>query len=129
MKFQKTKLSEDELQFFYNFLFQYENDVNHKGYNSRYLNKELRSLLDNKQKNIKKPKETNLILYTGKTVIADFLRHLRNAVAHCNIQSDSQKASFVLYDEDRSGKCSMYGIINKAVFYKLLSEINKTRKL
>ena len=128
MKYQKFKLKNEELQFFYDFLYQYEKDENHKGYNSRYLSKDIRAVLSYNQKDIKKSKETNLILYTGKTVISDFLRHLRNAFAHCNIQSNSQKSYFVLYDEDRGGKCSMYGNINKAVFYKLISEINKTRK-
>ena len=128
MKKQKFKMENEELRFFYEFLYQYEKDDSHKGYNSRYLSKDLRTVLSNKQKDIKRFKETNLILYTGNTVIADFLRHLRNAFAHCNIQSNSQKASFVLYDEDKSGKCTMYGNVNKAVFYKLISEINKTRK-
>ncbi len=128
MKTQKSKLDNKELQFFYDFLYQYETDVNHKGYNSRYLSKDLRKILNNKQKVIKKSKETNFILYKGKTVIADFLKHVRNSFAHCNIQSSSQKNSFLLYDEDNSRKCSMYGNINKAVFYNLINEINKARK-
>lgn len=128
MRFQKFKLENEELLFFYDLLYKYEKDNNHKGYDSRYLSKDLRAVLSNNQKDIKKSKETNLILYTGKTVIADFLRHLRNAIAHCYIQSSPQKASFLLYDEDRSGKCLMYGSVNKAVFYKLINEINKIRK-
>jgi len=128
MKKLKSKLEGDEVLLFYDFLYQYEKDSNHKGYNSRYLSKELRKVLMNNQKDIHKSQNTNAILYTGKTVIADFLKHLRNSFAHCYIQSNSQKACFVLYDEDRSGKCSMYGIVNKALLYKLLKEINKTRK-
>ena len=128
MKYQKSKHENDELLFFYGFLYQYEKDANHKGYNSRYLSKDLRAVIDNHQKDIKKNKSNNLILYTGKTVVADFLRHLRNAVAHCNIQSVTEKNTFILYDEDRSGKCTMYGSINKPLFYKLISEINKTRR-
>jgi len=127
MKEKKSKLDNNELQFFYDFLFQYENDKSHKGYNSRYLSKELRAVLVNDQKSIKKSKETNRVLYTGKTVIADFLRHLRNSFAHCYIQSNNSKSLFVLYDKDRSGKCSMYGVVNKAVLYNLIREINKTR--
>lgn len=128
MKHEKFKLKNDELRFFYDFLFQYESDINHKGFNARKLSKDLRKVLANSQKNIRKPKDSNLILYTGKTVIRDFLRHLRNAVAHCNVQYISNKNSFILYDEDKEGKCSMYGQINKALLYKLIDVIYKTRK-
>lgn len=128
MKHEKFKLENDELSFFYDFLFQYESDINHKGFNAHKLSKELRKVLANSQKNIRKPKDSNLILYTGKYVIRDFLRHLRNFEAHCNVQSVSHKNIFILYDEDKEGKCSMFGQINKAILYKLIKEINKTRK-
>ena len=130
MKQPKTKpklQDESELKFFYDFLYQYENDENHKGYNSRYLNKELRSILKHKQKSIKKPNEKNIILYSGGSVVADFLRHLRNVFAHCNIESVNEKMIFVFYDEYK-GKCTMYGKIDKSLFYKLMKEIEKTRR-
>lgn len=129
MKHQKFKLEDYELRFFYNILYEYESDKSHKGFNAHYLSRGLRATLAHKQKDIQKTKDSNLILYTGKSVIRDFLKHLRNAIAHCNVQSNSSKESFTLFDEDRNGKCSMYGRINKAIFYKLLNEIFKTRKL
>ena len=125
----KTCLEEDEAFFFYKILYQYENEENHKGYDIRYLSKELRSIIDSKGKgkNITKPKTKNTICYTGSTVIADFLRHIRNAFAHCNIGSSKSSLTFSFYDEYQ-GRCTMSGSMDKAVFYNLIKEIKKTRK-
>lgn len=125
----KTRLDPNEADFFYEILFQYENDVNHKGYNIRYLSKELRSKIDlkGKQTNITAPKTKNTLYYTGSTVIADLLRHVRNSFAHCNIGSTKDALTFTFYDEYQ-GRCTMAGSMDKAIFYTLIKEINKTRK-
>lgn len=123
----KIRLENDEVIFFYDVLYNYENEENHKGYSIRYLSKELRSKIDlkGKQTNITAPKAKNTLYYNGKTVIADLLRHVRNAFAHCNI--GSSKNSFSFYDEYQ-GRCTMAGTMDKAIFYNLIKEINKTRK-
>lgn len=123
----KSKLIDDELVYFYELLYEYESDDNHKGYNSRFLSKDLRSVLKNKQSSIKEPKTRNTILYSGSSVIKDFLRHLRNAVAHCNVKSIDSTNTFEFYDEYQ-GRCTMAGSVSKTIFYQLIKEIRKTRK-
>lgn len=128
-KMTRTKLAGTELSFFYEILYQYENEENHKGYDIRFLSKELRSKinLESKQKNITKPKTKNTICYNGNTVIADLLRHIRNAFAHCNISTTNNSLTFSFYDEYQ-GRCTMSGSMDKAIFYNLIKEINNTRK-
>ncbi|MBQ4483410.1 MAG: hypothetical protein II934_00155 [Prevotella sp.] len=132
MRQKRTKicLEDGELSFFYKILYQYESDSHHKGYDLRYLSKELRSMINlkGKQTNITTPKTKNTLFYTGNTVIADFLRHVRNAFAHCNIGSSKNSLTFSFYDEYQ-GKCTMDGSMDKAIFYRLIKEINNTRKL
>ncbi len=125
----KTRLDKEEMDFFYQILYQYENEENHKGYNLRYLSKDLRSKINlkGKQTNITAPKAKNTLYYSGSTVIADLLRHVRNAFAHCNIGSSKNSLTFTFYDEYQ-GRCTMAGSMDKAIFYSLISEINKTRK-
>ena len=110
MKHEKFKLENDELSFFYDFLFQYESDINHKGFNAHKLSNELRKVLANSQKNIRKPKDSNLILYTGKYVIRDFLRHLRNTVCH----SGDDAISILPLDDGQ--------VIREVLFYDTLGE-------
>lgn len=131
MKQKRTKyhLEAKEMEFFYKILYQYENEENHKGYNLRFLSRELRSkiVLKGKQTNITAPKSKNTLYYNGSTVIADLLRHIRNAFAHCNISSSKNSSSFSFHDEYQ-GHCTMAGTMDKAIFYSLIKEINKTRK-
>ena len=126
----KTHLEKEEMSFFYEILFLYENDDNHKGYDIRFLSKELRSKIDLKGKrtNITAPKAKNTLCYTGSTVIADLLRHVRNAFAHCNIGSSINSLTFTFYDEYQR-RCTMAGSMDKAIFYSLIKEIKKTRKI
>lgn len=131
MKQKRTKchLEAPEANFFYEILFQFENEENHKGYDLRYLSRELRSKINlkGKQTNITTPKAPNTLYYNGSTVIADLLRHIRNAFAHCNIGSSKNSTSFSFYDEYQ-GRCTMAGSMDKAIFYNLIKEIKKTRK-
>lgn len=125
----KTCLETGEVSFFYEILYQYEHEDNHKGYDLRYLSKELRSkiVLKGKQNNVTTPKTHNTLFYTGKTVIADLLRHIRNAFAHCYIETTNNSLTFSFYDEYQ-GSCTMAGSMDKALFYKLIKEIRNTRK-
>lgn len=126
----KTHLEPEEIKFFYDILYQYEKEEHHKGYDIRYLSRELRSKIDlkGKQTNITAPKAKNALYYNGSTIIADLLRHVRNAFAHCNIGSTNSSLTFTFYDEYQ-GHCTMAGSMDKAIFYSLIKEINKTRKI
>lgn len=126
----KTHLEPEEIKFFYEILYQYEKEEHHKGYDIRNLNKGLRSNnnLKGKQTNITAPKAKNTLFYNGSKIIADLLRHVRNAFAHCNIGSTNSSMTFTFYDEHQ-GRCTMAGSIDKAIFYSLIKEINKTRKI
>ena len=102
---------------------------NHNGYDIRRVDKTIRSMisLNHKQKNVTTPKTKNTINYKGSVVIPDLLRHIRNAFAHCNIGSVKGSMVFTFFDE-YNGTCSMSGSMDKALLYKLIKEIKKTRK-
>lgn len=120
---------ENEIEFFYNILSQYESESNHKGYNYSRIEKVLQEKiqLELKKTPIVKPKEKNSFYYSGSSKAADFLRHVRNAFAHCNIFSDDTANTFSLYDEFR-GECTMSGSMSKPLFYKLIKQLKDTRK-
>lgn len=121
----KRKLQGDELTFFYNILYQHESEGNHNGFKLRKLPKNLRQVLCPSAGNISKSNELNKVYFVGKTA-ADFLRHIRNSFAHCNIQYDKKKNSYVLSDEYRK-KCTMYGQIEKEILENIITILNKTR--
>jgi len=123
----KGKLEGSELSFFYDILYQYENEADHKGYNYYALDKDFRQKIElsYKQKNIVKHNRKNTICYTGNTKISDLIRHIRNSFSHGNILSDTHQ--FTFYDE-YGGKCTMYGKMDKPLFFRLIKELNKTRK-
>ena len=123
----KQKLGEEEIQVFYNILCQYEMEENHNGYNITKIDKELKKKtnLNYKQKIVKHPATRNTINYKGDRVAGDLLRHVRNAFAHCNIRSTNKE--FYFYDECRN-VVTKDGRMDKAVFYQLIKEINKTKQ-
>lgn len=65
------------------------------------------------------------MLYTGNSVVVDLMRHLRNAFAHCYIKDTGKE--FLFYDQ-HSGNCTMDGRMDKPIFYKLIKELNRTRR-
>ena len=117
-----------EIECFYNILSQYESETNHKGYNYSRIDKTLQAKinLEIKKSPITNPKEKNTIYYTGSLKAADFLRHVRNAFAHCNIISDDNSMTYFFYDEYK-GLCTMIGSMNKTLFKKLIKELKDTR--
>lgn len=126
---QKQVLDEDNIQYFYSILSKYEMEDNHRGYNISRIDNKLKKkiTLKNKAKNITPQKTKNTILFTGKTVASDLLRHIRNAFAHCFIVDTGKE--FLFYDKNRFSKCSMDGRMDKAIFYQLIKELNNTRQL
>ena len=121
------KLKGDELSFFYNILHQLETDDNLKGYSLKRLPKKLRSVLYPNEGNISKTDELNKVLFKGKGA-SDFLRHLRNAFAHCNIIYDKNNNTYILYDEYRN-QYSMYGCVEKEILEKIITTLINTRKI
>lgn len=124
----KYILQGGEVELFYSILSQYENEKNHKGYNYSRIDKALQAIikLEIKKSPIVKPKENNTVYYTGSLKAADFLRHVRNSFAHCNIISNNNANTFSFYDEYQ-GYCTMSGCINKPLFCKLIKEFKNTR--
>lgn len=125
----KHALEGSERDFFYDLLAKYESESNHKGYNYSRVDKGLQAKVNlecKKKVPVNKPKDMNTFYFTGNSKSADFLRHIRNAFAHCNIYSNDNMATFSIYDEHQ-GKCTMDGSMNKADLYKLIKEIYKTR--
>lgn len=55
------------------------------------------------------------------------LRHIRNAIAHCNIWKKG-KSKFYMMDKSKSGNKTMEGNIDKDVFFSLLKQLEQTKK-
>ncbi|MBQ8050384.1 MAG: hypothetical protein IJ197_02250 [Bacteroidaceae bacterium] len=124
---QKHRLKDTEVPFFYNIMYRYEVEER-KGYNFSQIDKGIRSIinLNNNQKSVSGIIPTNTICYSGGSKSVDFLRHIRNAFAHCNIISDDTKDVYTFYDEWHN-QCTMKGSMNRNVFHKLINAIFETK--
>ena len=138
MELERNKLSDKEILFFYNLLYDYEHDESHAGYKPNDFLEELGHLVNvndnyDKKANITKFEE-NTMDFTpyNNNICWAILFHIRNSIAHGNLYSSSDDKSFLIFDysdREKRSRCSMSGMVEKTKLYKLLDIIKKTRKL
>lgn len=141
-----NKLSESNKSRFYDFIVRYEKDLCQKFGRCNIKDQTIISFCDNNRillgrdctnnaKNI--PQFKYFILwhdrkpekYKGKANDSahNLLRHLRNAMAHGNISSETRQ-KFVLADYNDNGRQTMRGKISCSLMFKLISCIIQTIK-
>lgn len=138
MEAERKKISDEEILYFYNFLYEYEHDGSHAGYKPALFLQELGNLVivnDNydKKANINKLEQNNLHFTPyNKNLCWAIMYHIRNSIAHGNLYSTCDGQSFLIFDysdKEKRSRCTMSGKVEKTKLYKLLSLIQKTRKL
>lgn len=77
------------------------------------------------QNGILKPSSNNTFIFYQKSkegTLISFIRHLRNCIAHCSVQSE--KNSFYQFKDMEGNKCSMLGNIDINILYTLIQYIH-----
>lgn len=133
----KTSLTEPEIAYFYNLLFDFEH-VKPIGYTDCKVEKEIgeKIILDNehdKDENITNPILNRIQFapyYWNKC--SGILGHLRNAFAHGNITSVDNDKNYLIKDfsdKSKRHKCNMLAYVDKNRFHNLINVMLKTRDI
>ena len=71
--------------------------------------------------------KNNQFVFLGRPILISFLRHFRNAIAHCNIIVDEVRSLYIIsdYTDGSKKERTCYGLIEPKEFKKLL-QIVKT---
>ncbi len=129
-------LSKEEIAYFYELLYKYEHE-SHAGYQDKEVEAKMGSdvLLDDNHQlgnNISTPIENTLQFTPYRNIKCwAILYHVRNALAHGNIQSVDNDKYFLIRDfSDKSKRqvCNMLAKIEKKKLYELINAIEDTRK-
>lgn len=135
---ERKKLSDEEILYFYNILYEYEHDATHGGYRQDVFLQKLDKLVllndqYEKKANITVLNENDMEFtpYNANVCWA-ILYHIRNSIAHGNLYSTSDDRFFLIYDysdKEKRTKCSMSGLVEKEKLYQMIQIIKDTRKL
>ena len=134
-----NKLSQNNILFLYEYLFQYTN-LYEKSYGNFNWNDDTISTyckhnhIEKKGRKGKKYDndffwfETQSIKGKGNDIAFHFLRHIRNAFAHANIRKERRKnkSYFIIDDYNKKNKQTMHGEIKENLFFQLLEIIINT---
>lgn len=129
------KLSKDEIAYFYELLYKYEHE-SHAGYQDAKVMEKIGAdiALDDNHREVDNIANAirNTLQFTPyrNNKCWAILRHVRNAMAHGNIQSVDGDTSFLIQDYSDHSKrqvCNMLALIEKDKFYKLIEAVNETR--
>lgn len=90
--------------------------------NNIFERKELNVKSKNVLNNLPKVNTSTFVFYvSSNTKCIDFLRHLRNSIAHDNLSYDKKVGKFILYDYDSKDNRTAFGKIERS---KLMSLFN-----
>ena len=124
-------LSDEEIMYFAKLMLRYESKIkkDSNGYNIRKLTKFLQKnniKLDHKTKpaNYNRNDKNTIVFSSHGSTCVDFIRHIRNAFAHNNIQK--VKNIYQLYDEYKKSP-TMVGSIGINLLKKLIAEIESMK--
>ena len=137
-----NKLSEKDINRAYRFIYIFEKEVYNKYGTFDFENDDVKQYckeyrISNKVKRNSTPTDnyfwfdTRKIKGANKNDIAhNFLRHVRNAIAHGNFKKEkSKKAFYILEDFDKNNNKTMYGRINADIFWGYLNIVLHTSTL
>ena len=134
---ERKKLSDEEILYFYNILYEYEHDASHGGYKQEDFLKKLDNLVHlndqyGRNANITILNENDLEFTPyNNNICWAILYHIRNSIAHGNLYSTNDDNSFLIldyWDKEKRTKCSMSGLIEKDKLYQMIQLIKNTRK-
>lgn len=130
----ELNLSNKEIAYFYDLLYRYEHE-SHAGYNDDEMIKKVDVIIDDKynQNDNIACEKINTIKFSPyyNNKCWGILYHVRNALAHGNIESVTEDNCFLIKDysdKRKRQKCNMLAKIEKEKFYQLIKAIETTRK-
>lgn len=137
-----AKLKDDELkELFIKIVRPYEEDIktrkkkiiSYVGKHEKYIETliNLKTVGEKEfKKGISKNSQANTFIFYQKAkegLLISFIKHLRNCVAHCSIDS-KKNASYQFQDMDKNKCCSMFGNIDVEKLHTLMEYIHNESK-